>query len=81
MPNGFIVGHITPVLKRGKSTDHSESYRTITVACSWLLAITTVEDYSANQIGFLKDLGCQHAHRILSNILVDVQSKNDSLFL
>ena len=46
-----------------------------------ILPIASVEYCNASQIGLSKSLGCQYTHRIMSKILVDMQSKNDSLLL
>lgn len=77
VPDSFLCGTVTSVLKRGKDPLNCGSYRPITVACNLsklfeyvlLPFIQDKVDYDANQFGFKSRIGCQHAHRILAKVL------------
>ena len=59
VPNGFLVGHITFVLKRGKSADYCASYRPITIASSVSKVIRYVIFYELLRYAVLGILSCR----------------------
>ena len=83
VPDSFLCGTVTSVLKRGKTSSECSSYRPITVSCTLskvfeyilLPFISENVNFGENQFGFQKRLGCQHAHRVLASLLL--QSVND----
>ena len=69
VPDTFLVGNITSILKRGKDPTSCGSYRPITVACTLskfeyvlLPDLLSKVVYMSNQFGFKPYIGCQHAH-------------------
>ena len=79
MPDSFLCGSVTSLLKKGKDPVSCSSYRPITVACTLsklfehllLPYITKLALNDDNQFGFRSGLGCQHAHRALTSLLKD----------
>ena len=89
VPESFLYGTVSSILKRGKSLIDCSCYRLITVFGNIskvfeyiLLPFLTkniIED--ENQFGFRSGVGCQHAHRILSSLLADNSSKGNGLYI
>ena len=79
MPDSFLCGSVTSLLKKGKDPFSCSSYRPITVACTisklfehlLLPYITKLALNDDNQFGFRSGLGCQYAHRALTSLLKD----------
>ena len=89
VPDSFLCGSVTSILKRGKDPTNCASYRPITVACSLskvfeyvlLPEILPNVDYVSNQFGFKPNIGCQHAHRILTSFLIQAQKDGSEVHL
>ena len=89
VPESFLCGTVSSILKRGKSPTDCSSYRPITVSCNIskvfeyillpFLTKNTIECES--QFGFRYGMGCQHAHKILSSLLADNSSKGNGLYI
>ena len=89
VPDSFLCGTVTSILKRGRDPFDCSSYRPITVACN----ISKVFEYvllpyiiertakDSNQFGFQPRIGCQHAHKVLASTLYDAQSKGYELHI
>jgi hypothetical protein len=66
VPDSFLGGTVTSILKRGKDSNKCDSYRPITVACNFsklfehilLPHVIDLVNYDANQFGFKKRIGC-----------------------
>ena len=79
VPDSFLVGNITSILKRGKDPTSCASYRPITVACTLskvfeyvlLPDLLSNVDSMSNQFGFKPHIGCQHAHRAIVSLLLE----------
>ena len=79
VPDSFLCGSVTSLLKKGKYPVSCSSYRPITVACTLsklfehilLPYITKLALNDDNQFCFRSGLGCQHAHRALTSLLKD----------
>ena len=88
VPDSFLCGTVTSFLKRGKDPNICDSYRPITAACNinkvseyvLLPFIIDFVNYDANQFGFKKGIGCQHAHRVLA-VLRDAHTKGPSFHI
>lgn len=87
VPDSFLGGSVTSILKRGKDSKLCSSYRPITVTCTiskvfeyvLLYDIFPRVDYVSNQFGFKPYLGCQHAHRVLTSLLLEAHNHNTEL--
>ena len=89
VPESFLCGTVSSILKRGKSPTGCSCYRPITGSCY----ISKVFEYillpfltkniteGENQFGFRYGVGCQHAHKILSSLLADNSSKENGLYI
>ena len=89
VPESFLCGTVSSILKRGKSPTDCSCYRPITVSCNisevfeyiLLLFLTKNIIEGENQFDFRYGVGCQHAHKILSSLLVDNSSKGNGLYI
>jgi len=89
VPDSFLCGTVTSVLKRGKTPLDCSSYRPITVACNFskilehilLPFISMNANFGENQFGFRSGIGCQHAHRALAFLLKDASAKGYGLHI
>jgi hypothetical protein len=86
VPDSFLCGYVTSILKIGKPL--CTSYRPIAVLCNLskvfeyiLLPSISSAHYGKNQLGFSPGVGCQQAHRVLINLLIDVTKKGYDLHL
>ncbi|XP_065575041.1 uncharacterized protein LOC136036666 [Artemia franciscana] len=87
VPDSFLCGSDTSILKKGKDLNSCNSCRPITVACilSKLLQyvllphIDDFVNYEANQFGFRSGLSCQHAHHVLAQLIKEASRSNYSL--
>ena len=88
VPDSFLCGTVTSILKRGKDPFSCSSYCPITISCTlskvleYLLlpSITDNINFGVNQFGFQCGLGCQHAHKVLSTLLSDAFGKGYDLY-
>ena len=70
VPDSFLSGMFTFILKRGEDPNLRDSFRPITVACNIsklfehfsLPHVIDAVNYDVDQFGFKKYVGCQHAH-------------------
>ena len=88
VPDSFLCGSVTSILKRGKPPSDCSSYRPITVSCNLskvfeyvLLPSISSAHFGENQLGFSSGVGCQQAHRVLINLLIDATKKGYELHL
>ena len=89
VPESFLCGTVTSILKRGKIPTECASYRPITVSCNiskmfeYLLlpSVNSSAYFDENQIGFSAEVGCQQAHRVLANVLTEATKKGFELHL
>ena len=90
VPESFLCGSVTSILKRGKPPTDCSSYRPVSVSCNIskvfeyiLLPNLTrnISFFGENQLGFRPGVGCQHAHRVLSSILLSNSSKGKGVYL
>jgi exonuclease III len=89
VPDVFCAGVVTPVVKKGKDKSKCSSYRPITVSsvmCKLLELIvideiTEVCSTPENQFGFKNGYSREHVHRVIANVLVDVEEKDDILLM
>ena len=89
VPESFLCGTVSSILKKGNSPFICSSYRPITVSCTFskvlehvLLPFVTNNMLERdNQFGFKPGVGCQHAHRVLSSLLLENSSKGRSIYL
>ena len=89
VPDSFLCGTVTSIVKRGKDVNKCDSYRPITVACNisklfeyvLLPYIIDFVNYDANQFGFRKGISCHYAHRVLALLFKDAQTKGQSLHI
>ena len=87
VPDSFLCGSVTSILKKGKDLHSCNSYRPITVACTLsklfeyvlLPHIDEFANYEANQFGFRSGLSCQHAHRVLAQLIKEATRNSYSL--
>ena len=87
VPDSFLCGSVTSILKKGKDINSCNSYRPITVACTLcklfeyvlLPHINEFVNYEANQFGFRSGLACQHAHRVLAELIKEATRSSYSL--
>ena len=76
------------ILKKGKDLNSCNSYWPITVACTLSKLIEYVllpyidefVNYDANQFGFRSGLSCQHAHRVLVQLIKEATRNSSSLY-
>ena len=88
VPDSFLSGSVTPILKRGKDPDSCSNYRPITVSCFMskifeyvlLPEITSKCDFSSFQLGFRRGVGCPQAHHVLSRLLKEAFAQKRSLY-
>jgi hypothetical protein len=89
VPDSFLCCTVTSILKKGKSPLNCSSYRSIILSCNLsevseyilLPHLTTGTDFGENQLGFQPGIGCNHAHRILSSLLLDASRNKQSIHL
>ena len=88
VPDSFLSGIVTSVLKKGKDADQCSSYRPITVSCfmsklfeyAVLPEVLTKCDFSDYQVGFRAGFGCSQAHHILGQLLVSAKMQKRPLY-
>ena len=89
VPESFLCGTVSSILKRGKSPTGCSYYRPITVSCNiskifehiLLRLITKNINQGENQFRFRHWMCCQHAHETLSSLLADNSSKGNGLYI
>ena len=87
VPDSFLCGSVTTILKKVKDIKSCNSYRPITVTCAlsklseYVLLPHTDEfvNYKANQFGFRSGLSCQYAHRVLVQLIKEATRSSYSL--
>ena len=88
VPDSFLCGSVTTILKAGKDLNSCNSYRPITIACTlsklfeYVLHphIDEFVNYKANQFGFRSGLSCQHAHRVIAQLIKEATRNSYSLY-
>ena len=89
VPDSFLCGNVTSILKRGKLPSQCSSYRPITTTCnlSKILEYILIPhlneniNFGSNQFGFQSGIGCQHAHRVLSSALKNSMAEGSPLYM
>ncbi|XP_065584325.1 uncharacterized protein LOC136043326, partial [Artemia franciscana] len=89
VPDSFLCGNVTSILKRGKLPSQCSSYRPITTTCnlSKILEYILIPhlneniNFGSNQFGFQAGIGCQHAHRVLSSALKNSMAEGSPLYM
>ena len=89
VPDSFLCGNVTSILKRVELPSQCSSYRPITTTrnLSKILEYVLIPhlseniNFGSNQFGFQADIGCQHAYRVLSSALKNSMAEGSPLYM
>ena len=87
VPDSFLCGTVSSMLKHRKAPFNCNPHRSITVACNLskvfeyilLPHIKSNYEHDVNQFGFKSCVGCQHAQHTLATLLQDAQTNGHEL--
>ena len=88
VPDNFLCGTVTSILKRRRLPSQCSSYCPITTTCNlsnileYILIPQLNENinFGSNQFGFQSGIGCQHAHRVLASARKNSLAEGFSLY-
>ena len=87
VPDSFISGTVTSILKRGKDTSDCSSYRSIAVTCTLskifehvlLQSINESAFNGENWFGYKQGIIWAHAHGVLTHVLRQTSQRNEQV--
>ena len=88
MPDSFLSGCISPIVKRGRDPGACSNYRLNTMSCFvskvfeyvLLPAINSKCNFTSFQLGFRKGMGCVQAHHIVGRLMKQSISQKSPLY-